>query len=129
VLEHVPCNATIVLQQLHALLRPGGAHVFSVPLTSGHSRSDLDPRLPRDERTARFHQRDHLRKFGRRDFDATLGMVFGLTARGYSIADHVPPETLHAAAVPEAQWTARSSTVFLVRRGKGRRGRMVPGRP
>lgn len=43
VMEHLPCNETIVLQRLHALLRPGGLHIFSVPMTSGHSRANLDP--------------------------------------------------------------------------------------
>lgn len=116
VMEHLPCNDTIILQRLHALLRPGGLHIFSVPLTTGHSRADFDPAMPGTERHKRFHQHDHIRKYGKADFDRTLGMVFGLTTEGYSLANHVPPAALRRAAIPEDLWTPRGSTVFLVRK-------------
>ncbi|RBI86970.1 hypothetical protein DRV85_02270 [Rhodosalinus halophilus] len=114
VLEHLPCNYTIVLQQLHARLKPGGIHIFSVPMTSGYSREDLDPRLTREERRERYLQEDHIRKFGREDMEATIGMVFGLT-RDYSLTDFVPPKELLRAAIPEETWAPSGSTVFAVR--------------
>lgn len=117
VMEHLPCNETIILQRLHALLKPGGLHIFSVPLTSGYSRADLDPALTQTERTKRFFQHDHIRKFGRADFDMTLGMVFGLTREDYSLLNHVPRQKLEAAGIPPDTWTPDGSTVFLVRRG------------
>lgn len=116
VMEHLPCNETIVLQRLHGLLKPGGLHIFSVPLTKGSSRADLDPALSAKERVRLFHQHDHIRKFGRDDFDMTLGMVFGLTRAGYSLTDHVPRAALEAAGIPPETWTPEGSTVFLVRK-------------
>ena len=115
-MEHLPCNETIVLQRLHALLKPGGLHIFSVPLTSGTSRADLNPEMTAQERVNLFFQHDHIRKYGRDDFDMTLGMVFGLTRDGYSLENHIPRAALEAAAIPHETWTPRGSTVFLVKK-------------
>jgi hypothetical protein len=115
VIEHLPCNYTMVLLGLHALLKPGGFHVFSCPLLKGYSRSDLSPALSGAEREKLFGQNDHVRRFGQRDFDRTLGMVFGLTA-AYSLADYVPAEVLLEANVPAFRWTIEAGTVFVVRK-------------
>jgi phosphoglycolate phosphatase len=115
VLEHLPCNYTIVLQRLHALLRPGGYHVFSFPIGSkGYYRSDMTPDLPEHERRRRFGQGDHIRRFTRNDFEQTVGMVFGLTG-DYSLTDYIPAATLSAAAIPPPRWTLEQGPVFIVR--------------
>lgn len=116
VMEHLPCNETIILQRLHGLLKPGGLHIFSVPLTTGHSRADLNPAVTDEVRVKQFYQADHMRKYGREDFDMTLGMVFGLTRAGYSIANHVPRAVLEGAGIPPETWTPDGSPVFLVRK-------------
>ena len=36
VMEHLPCNYACVMIALNALLRPGGFHVFSVPITGSY---------------------------------------------------------------------------------------------
>lgn len=114
VLEHLPCNYTIVLQKLHTLLRPGGHHVFSFPIgTTGHYGCDLAPELSQKERKRRFGQKDHIRRFTREDFDKTVGMVFDLN-QTYSLTNFIPAEKLLAAAIPPPRWTLEMGPVFIV---------------
>jgi hypothetical protein len=115
VLQEIPGNYTVFVQLLHSRLKPGGYHLFSVPIGSGHYAEDGDAKMPAEERKAQFGRERHLRRFGRRDFATTLGAVFGLGAN-YSLVDHLLPETLLAAAVPESQWKLSSNSVFCVRR-------------
>jgi phosphoglycolate phosphatase len=114
VLEHLPCNYTVVLQRLHALLRPGGHHVFSFPVGHGHYRSDFSPELSEAERAARFGQKDHVRRFTGHDFDSTIGMVFDELDHDYSMARFIPEATLRAAAIPPERWTLAKGPVFIV---------------
>lgn len=66
VLEHVPCHVPNVINQLNNLLKPGGLHVFSIPIFPNRSNEeDLSPELTSAERTRRFGQEDHMRLFGR----------------------------------------------------------------
>jgi phosphoglycolate phosphatase len=115
VMEHVPCNVTLVLQNLHRAVKPGGAHMFSIPVLAGHSAEDLDPALTEAERTARFSQRDHIRRFGRADFDLTVGAVFGLTA-SYSLTDFFSEADLRKSNIRESQWVCSGSSVFYLRK-------------
>jgi SAM-dependent methyltransferase len=113
VLEHVPCNYTVVLQRLHGLLRPGGMHVFSFPVQPGRYRENLSSALTSGERKKAFGQGDHMRRFGRDDFEDTAGMVFGI-GRDYSVANFIPPATLAKAVIPQARWTLERGPVFVV---------------
>jgi len=116
VLEHVPCNYTIVLQQLHGLLKPGGVHIFSFPVYPGsYYREDQNPGVSREARTRLYNQKDHLRLFGGRDFEQMVGRIFDLT-NDYSLAQLVAPEKLLAAGIPPKRWVASGSTVFAVRK-------------
>jgi len=115
VVEHLTCNYTIVLQQLHDLLRPGGWHIFSVPIGRGYFRDNTDPRLTETERLQQYGKDDHIRRFARNDFDRTLGMVFGMD-NDWSMAGLIPPERLRAAAIPEGRWTVELGPVFAVRK-------------
>ena len=115
VLEHLPCNYTVVLQKLHALLKLGGHHVFSFPVGgSGSYRSDFSPALNTRERRLRFGQKDHVRRFTREDFDSTVGMVFEELDHTYSLAAFIPEETLLAAQIPPPRWTLEMGPVFIV---------------
>jgi SAM-dependent methyltransferase len=115
VIEHLPCNYTIVLQKLHALLKPGGHHVFSFPVAgSGRYRCDLSPEMSEQERTQRFRQKDHLRLFAREDFDQTLGMVFDL--KDYSLANFIPEARLRRAQILPPRWTIERGPVFIVKK-------------
>lgn len=116
VLEHVPCNYTIVLQKLHGLLKPGGHHVFSFPVRPGYYREDQSPKLTARDRAERFGQYDHLRRFGATDFVAMVGCIFGIT-EDYTLADWVPKDVLIANAIPEERWTLQGlGPLFVVRK-------------
>ena len=115
VMEHVPCNVTVVLQHLHRAAKPGGVHLFSIPILTGHFAEDLNPALTEADRVGRFGQCDHMRRFGRADFDITVGAIFGLTA-AYSLTDFFSEADLRQANIRKSQWTCSGSSVFYVRK-------------
>lgn len=114
VLEHIPCNWTLVLQHLQRAVKPGGVHLFSVPI-SLHRRfeEDLDPKVSKAERSKRFMQYDHLRRFGRKDFAQTLGAVFDIPDT-YSLEDFFSAEELHRAGIWQELWKVSGASIFYV---------------
>lgn len=113
VVEHLPCNYTAVLFFLHRALKPGGYHIFSLPILSGFYEEDLGS-LSEKEAIARFGQCDHVRRIGRSDLAATLGMIFPGDLECHRIDSCFDAETLKRANVPSDQWTTlNSSTVFV----------------
>jgi phosphoglycolate phosphatase len=118
VLEHVPCNYTWVAQNLHRAVKRGGAHVFSIPISAGYYAEDLDPKLTTDERSARFGQHDHMRRFGRNDFSASFGNLFGMRDP-YSLTDFFSEDVLIASNIRKSQWTCSGSSVFYIRKAAG----------
>ena len=116
VMEHIPCDETAVLLHLHRSLNADGVHIVSIPIFPGYYGSDLKP-LSADEAIARFHQFDHVRRFGLVNLAQTFGMVFKLPAT-YDIVTEFGEETLRAHAIPEAAWRGFSGhSVFLFRKG------------
>ncbi len=118
VLEHIPASLDRVVGELNALIEPGGFHVFQVPIHSGWYREDMDPKLPRAERNRLFHQHDHMRLFGRRDFRERVLDLFA----GFDLVDlavHFTPEDLATAAIPASALTSPTghSVFFLRKRG------------
>lgn len=117
VLEHLPCNVTAVLFHLHRAMAPDGTHMFSIPIFKGRyeeSFVDMNP----EERTARFHQWDHLRNFGRDDLLSTIGMVFNiedqLTITPISLFGE---ETLRRHNIPENRWRRfTGASPFILRK-------------
>ncbi len=102
VLEHLPCNVETVLRQMVRLLRPGGSMMFSVPIDAEHTGEGVDVAKTEAEREMRQRQGDHLRVFGKRDFNAWLSGILGadcLVKQG----DLFTAEELMAAAVPVAR--------------------------
>lgn len=77
VLEHLPCWIAPVLWHLQRALKPGGTHLFAMPIDAGSYREDLG-RLSDEDRLKRFGQKDHVRVFGQQALDSTLGMVIDL---------------------------------------------------
>lgn len=112
VMEHVPCNYVIVLQNLQGLLKPGGVQVFSVPVTAGYTACNYSPKLGKEERTKRFGQFDHYVKFSALDHDQHLGMIFGLTSETYSLDKVLDKSDLIRANIPAKNWHPTGSTVF-----------------
>ena len=114
VIEHLPCNETVVLQRLQAKVKPGGYHIFSLPIREGaYYRSDVDPRLTDEKRASRFGQSNHLRRFGVLDFDQTLGMVFDIPT-DYDVTSYLDDEMLSAAHVLPRQRIIGGGTVFIL---------------
>lgn len=101
VLEHLPCDVTETLLRLNAILRPGGWHIFSIPIFANRaSEEDLSPYLSPDERTRRFGQNDHMRVFGR-DFHKPFrnaGMIDGL----YDLRQIITEDELVKLSIPSS---------------------------
>ncbi len=115
VLEHLRCNFTVVLMQLHRLVARGGFHMFSVPIKSGFYREDLNPKLGANERRNVFGQEDHYRVFGRSDVASILGAVLPISLA--PVGSVFDPETLDRINFPADQRnTINGSTVFCVQK-------------
>ncbi len=76
VMEHVPCNVTAVLWHLHRSLSENGLHMFSVPMSSYYEES-LAPMAP-EQRDEKFKHPEHMRIFGMKDLQKTIGMIFDI---------------------------------------------------
>jgi phosphoglycolate phosphatase len=113
VLEHVPCNYTYVLFHLHRLLSDAGTIVCCIPFLDGHYESSTSPGLTAEERTERFGQWDHVRRFGTADLDLSLGRVYELPPE-YDARHLVPETALRAANVPPYAWTGFTPHSVLV---------------
>ena len=115
VMEHIPSNVTAVLLHLHRALKNDGLHVFSIPIYSGHYDENLAP-LSEEERKRRFHQEDHVRRFGRDDIPVTLGKIFKLPDP-YDLEARYPDFNFSAINVrPSATQGYTSNTVFCLRK-------------
>ena len=99
VLEHVPCNYADVLKGLQALVRPGGAQLFAVPIwRKGSYREDLSPELSPEERWKLFGRHNHFRHFAVDDLHETIGSVFDL--EGTQAKDCFTPDELASVGAP-----------------------------
>ncbi|MBV9992161.1 MAG: methyltransferase domain-containing protein [Alphaproteobacteria bacterium] len=114
VLEHLKGSPEEVLGEFERILKPGGHHFLSVPVSGEETREDLSDDLSDAERSMLFGQHDHMRIFGRRDLPSMLDRVWGRSER-----HHVEPlelfarEELERAAIPQEAWSGISShTVF-----------------
>jgi len=116
VLEHVPCNFTAILFHLHRALKPNGYHVFCIPILRGEYEEDLRV-LSQEEACARFGQNDHVRRFGRADLSATLGMVFNGDLESHRIGACFDDNALDAANIPASERDSlNGTTVFVFRK-------------
>lgn len=76
-LEHIPTYVAVVIWHFHRALKDGGKHLFCIPVMRGSHASDFNE-LSDEERTKLFGQKDHVRRFGDQDINATLGSVLKL---------------------------------------------------
>ena len=95
VLEHLRASWTVAFLRLHALINPGGWHVFAVPIRREWSSEDLSD-IGDEERRRRFGQHDHVRWIGRRDFDIDMAAMADLTGAAlFEPAEALlPPEVM-----------------------------------
>lgn len=98
VMEHVPCNYAVVLMHLHRALTPDGLHVCIIPTMPGHYEEHLGEMEP-EERTRRFGQSDHVRRFGVDHLQATLGMLFNMPGE-YDLENRFPTAILEEYNIP-----------------------------
>jgi phosphoglycolate phosphatase len=113
VLEHVRGNVTAILFHLHRALKPGGKQVCCIPvIRERHYAEDLGPLGP-DEAVRRFGQDDHVRLFGAKDVQATLGMIFALPER-YELLGAYDAELLARHGIPEIAWSGWSANSVLM---------------
>lgn len=117
VLEHLPCNFTYVLYHFDRILSQNGSMLFSIPILNGSYDCTTDPKLTDRERTDRFGQFDHVRKFGKDDFQMFLGKVYALDD-SYDVTKMFSEEELIEANIPEVFWKGYTSTsVIHVKKG------------
>jgi len=113
VMEHVRGNVTAVLFHLHRALKPGGKQICCIPvIRECHYAEDLGP-LARDDAVQRFGQDDHVRIFGARDLQATLGMIFTLPESYDLLRDH-DADLLARHGIPEVAWSGWSANSVLM---------------
>jgi phosphoglycolate phosphatase len=102
VLEHVPCSLAYTLFHLHRMLAENGAHICVIPFSSGAWEESFEA-LSGDERTQRFYQHDHMRRFGRDDRDSHLGKVIRLP-ESFDATEVFTEDELRAANIPKDHW-------------------------
>lgn len=112
VLEHTMCNYTYTLFQLHRMLKPSGRHVCVIPfLGGGFDETSVD--IGVEERTRRFGQFDHVRRFGRDDIPLHLGKALRLPDH-HDATEEFDPAVLLDANIPRAAWAGWSPQTVLV---------------
>lgn len=116
VLEHVRAPLDRIIQEANKMLRPGGLHIFQVPIDAKWYREDMDPDLPKLVRAERFQQDDHFRMFGSRDFEDRVLRHFEGCNR-IEIQAILSIEEIEAAGVPaSARDRMTGHTVFAFRK-------------
>lgn len=116
VMEHLPCNVTAVLYHLHRSLTPDGMQVCSIPICGGKYEESFSP-IPDEERTRRFGQFDHVRRFGSEDLQLSLGMLFKIP-EVYDLTAIFSQDVLREANVPPEAWRGYTPhSVLTIRRG------------
>lgn len=114
VLEHIPCNVAYTLSHLHRMLKPDGRHVFAVPFLKGKY-DETFQEIGDEQRTKRFGQYDHVRRFGTQDLHSHLGKLVRLPAK-YDMTQMFSEERLREANIPEASWKTYNGHSVLVLR-------------
>lgn len=110
VLEHIPGDIISIMFFLHRALKSGGKHIFCVPILPGKYEADFG-NLSREERTRRFGQFDHVRKFGVEDFYSVFGMAFFL--RPYQLQSHMFAR-MQQHSIPEGTASNLDSNTYFV---------------
>ena len=116
VLEHIPASIDRVVRDMNAALAPGGFHIFQVPVHKGWYREDMDPDMDQSERTRLFHQWDHMRQFGDRDFEERVLELFVGMER-IDLSGVLDSDQLRRAAIPPSAITRHTGhTVYAYRK-------------
>jgi Methyltransferase domain len=111
VLEHIPCYVASVIWHLQRALTQKGTHLFCIPLLPGKHESDFNPNSD-EVNTARFGQKDHIRRFGTLDLDMTIGKVLRMDSNTYGL--EIEPEFARAHNIRAMEIKL---TAFMMRKG------------
>ncbi|MGE3744686.1 MAG: methyltransferase domain-containing protein [Sphingomonadaceae bacterium] len=115
VIEHVPCNWTVVMTRLHRMLNAGGHHVFCIPIY-GTCYDEYLGDISDGDAERRFGQFDHVRRFSAADLQKTLGALFNLP-ESYSLLEHFSDSQLRQANIPEVAWFGYTGhSIFCLKR-------------
>jgi phosphoglycolate phosphatase len=113
VMEHVPCNLAYSFFHLHRMLKDGGKHMFIIPILDGVYDECFD-KISDEERTLRFGQYDHVRKFGRDGLLMTLGKFINLPD-SFDATNDFSEELLLNSNIPKPYWKGmHGGTVFTL---------------
>ena len=113
VMEHLFCDHGKVLRDLHCGIKPGGIHLFGIPIIGLYFAEDRNPAMPPDKRASSFGQDDHVRRFGVKDVEQHLEHV--LSAHVHRAETHIDPVVLKMAAADAAlSERPNSHTIFFV---------------
>ena len=112
VMEHVPCNYTYVLYQLHRIMSTDANMVCSIPFLSGYYDCCASPKLSDKDREERFGQHDHVRRFGTTDLNMNIGKIYKLEDE-YDITKYFAADTLIKYNIPRNMWQGYSPSSVL----------------
>ena len=115
VIEHIPCNIAYTLWHLHRMLKDDGLHLCVIPFLSGKYDESFQE-LSNEERTRRFGQFDHIRRFGKEDVESHLGKLIKLPDDFDAVRDF-GRENLLANNIQKRSWRGYTTdTVLRLRR-------------
>jgi hypothetical protein len=112
VMEHTYCSYAYTLYHLHRMLSATGKHVCVIPFIPGQYSESLE-KLSGKEKTIRFGQNDHCRKYGADDVQSHVGKVLRLPIV-YDITKDFSPSRLDLCNIPEEAWRGYSINSVLV---------------
>ena len=113
VLEHTRCNIAYTLFHLNRMLTPGGRHMFIVPFTTG-AYDESFQKMGTEERTRRFGQWDHLRRFGADDIGDHLGKIVRMPPVETVDAERrFGRAALEKANIPESLWRGFNAATMI----------------
>lgn len=111
VLEHTRCNIAYTLFHLHRMLTPVGRHMFVLPFTTG-AYDESFQKMTTDERTRRFGQWDHLRRFGLDDVGDHIGKIVRMPADS-DVEARSGRYVLEQANIPESFWRGLNACTVI----------------
>ena len=112
VMEHVPCNFAYTLFHLHRMLKPAGKQICIIPFGRGKY-DECFQDISDEERTRRFGQHDHVRRFGAEDRHAHLGSIVSLPAE-FDAKARFGAKRLRQANIPQKDWTGFTPNTVLI---------------
>lgn len=113
VLEHSQCNIAYTLFHLHRMLSPEGQHIFILPFTVGAYEESFQ-KMGTEERTRRFGQWDHLRRFGVADIGDHIGKIVRMpTLESVDAEVQFGRDVLTRANIPENLWRGFNACTVL----------------